>query len=77
LGLHARYTAEDEDSAIKDSKGAFDFDGEVDVARGVNDVDVGVFPLSLLRFIVRYLVDKDEILSSDSRVQYKYKKEDK
>ena len=39
LGLDAAYCAEDCDCAIEDAEGAFDLNGEVDVTRGVDDVE--------------------------------------
>ena len=45
LGLNASNCAEYGDSAIENSQGSFHFNREVDVARGVDDVDLGVFPI--------------------------------
>src|SRR5215472_5208350 len=39
LRLHAGNGVEDGDSAVENAEGAFDFDGEVHVARSINDVD--------------------------------------
>jgi len=44
LGLDAGDGAQHEDGTIEDPQGAFDFDGEVDVSGGVDDVDVVSFP---------------------------------
>ena len=47
LGLHAGHGAEDEHGAVEDLERTLDLDGEVDVPRGVDDVDVVVFPLDV------------------------------
>jgi hypothetical protein len=47
LRLHARHTAEHEDRAVEHAKRAFDLDCEVDVARRVDDVDIGAFPFAV------------------------------
>jgi hypothetical protein len=39
LGLHARHAAEDGDGAVEHAHGTLDFGGEIDVARGVDDID--------------------------------------
>ena len=44
LRLHARHRIEHRDRAVKDAKRALDLDGEIDVARRVNDVDAVVVP---------------------------------
>ena len=44
LRLDAVFGVEDGDGAVKDAEGALDFDGEVDVPRGVNDVEAVAFP---------------------------------
>ena len=44
LRLHAFLAVEDGDCAIEDTEGALDLDGEVDVARGVDDVDLVLVP---------------------------------
>ena len=40
LRLHATHSAEEGDSAIEDAERTLNLDSEVDVARGVNDVDL-------------------------------------
>ncbi len=45
LGLDAALGAEQRDSAIQHAQGTFDFNGEVDMARRVDDVDALAFPL--------------------------------
>ena len=40
LALDALARVEHQDRAVEDAEGALDFDGEVDVAGGVDDVDV-------------------------------------
>ena len=45
LGLHPAYGAEDENGPVQDAEAALDFDGEIDVARGVDQVDVVAVPL--------------------------------
>jgi len=47
LALHAADGTEDENRAVKDAEAAFHLDGEVDVARGVDDVDRVVVPFDL------------------------------
>ena len=44
LGLHPAHGAEHRHHAIKDPHRALHLNGEVDVARGVDDVDAVVFP---------------------------------
>jgi len=44
LGLDAADRAEDEDSPVEDAEGTLDFDGEVDVAGGVDQVDRDILP---------------------------------
>ena len=44
LGLHAGHGVEDGDGAVEDAQRALHLDGEVDVARGVDDVDPVVAP---------------------------------
>ncbi len=44
LRLHAADRAEHQDGAVEHAEAALDFDGEVDVARGVDQVDRVVFP---------------------------------
>jgi hypothetical protein len=46
LRLDTRDTVEDRDRAVQHPQGALDLDGEVDVARGVDDVDGVVVPLA-------------------------------
>ena len=46
LGLHACDGVEDRDGAVEDAKGPLHLDREVDVTRGVDDVDPGVAPLT-------------------------------
>lgn len=41
---HTTDTTEDEDGAIEDTEGSFDFDGEIDVSWSIDDVDVVVLP---------------------------------
>ncbi len=45
LGLHPTNGAKDENGPIQDAETALDLDGEVDVARGVDQVDVVAVPL--------------------------------
>ena len=45
LRLHAGNRAEHEDRAVKNAKRAFDFNCEIDVARGIDQVDVGIVPM--------------------------------
>jgi hypothetical protein len=47
LRLDSSNTAEDKDGSIQNSQGSFDFDGEVDVARSVDKVDMIVFPAQM------------------------------
>ena len=49
LTLDSRYGAEHQDRSIEHSKGTFHLHGEIDVARGVDDVDVLVFPFQIGR----------------------------
>ena len=44
LGLHAGNGAKDAHRAVEHPKRALHFDGEVDMARGVDDIDLMVFP---------------------------------
>ena len=44
LGLDAADGAEDHDDAVEHAQRALHFHGEVDVARGVDDVDLVVLP---------------------------------
>ena len=44
LWLHTFLTVEDGDGAIEDAQGALNLNGEVNVTRGVNDVDLVVVP---------------------------------
>ena len=44
LRLDAVAAVEDRDRAVEDAEAALDFDGEVDVARGVDDVDAVLTP---------------------------------
>ena len=45
LGLNASNSAKDSNSAIQYTERTLYFDGEIDVARSVDDVDIVVFPL--------------------------------
>src|SRR5260370_34581971 len=67
LALHTGHSVKDNYATVENPKASFDFDGEVNVARGVYDVDLGVGPgcgrqgggdvdaaLSLLRRSVQY-----------------------
>ena len=45
LALHAADGAEDKDRAVEDAQATLHLDGEIDVARGVDEVDVAVVPL--------------------------------
>ena len=45
LALHAAHGAEHEDRPVEHPQAAFHLDGEVDVARGIDEVDVAVVPL--------------------------------
>ena len=45
LALHAAHGAEHEDGAVEHPQAAFHFDGEVDVAGGIDEIDVAVVPL--------------------------------
>ena len=47
LALHAADGTEDEDGAVEHAEAALHLDGEVDVARGVDDVDRVVVPFNL------------------------------
>merc|ERR1712216_841411 len=44
LGLHTTNGAEHGDDTIENTHGALNFDGEVDVSRGIDDVHTVVFP---------------------------------
>jgi hypothetical protein len=44
LWLYTRDAVEDRDRAVEHAEAALDLDGEVDVARRVDDVDAMVFP---------------------------------
>ncbi len=44
LGLDAGHAVEHDDGAVEDAQRALDFDGEVDVAGGVDEVDVEAAP---------------------------------
>ena len=44
LGLDTSDTAEQKDGSVENSEGSFDFDGEIDVAWGIDEVDMVVFP---------------------------------
>ena len=46
LGLDAFLAVEDGDGAVEHAQGAFDLDGEVDVAGRVDQVDLGASPRS-------------------------------
>src|SRR5204862_3442003 len=46
LRLDAAYRAEDADGAVENAQGTLHFDGEVDVAGGIDDVDARVAPES-------------------------------
>ncbi len=45
LGLHAAHRAEDENGPVQDAETALDLDGKIDVARGIDQVDVVAVPL--------------------------------
>ena len=45
LGLHAANGTEDEDRPVQDAEAPFHLDGEIDVARCVDQVDVVTVPL--------------------------------
>ncbi len=47
LALHAADGTQDEHGSVEHAEAAFDLDGEVDVARGVDDVDRVVVPFNL------------------------------
>ena len=47
LGLHARNAAEHEHRAVQHTQRALHLDGEVHVARSVDDVDVVAIPLAV------------------------------
>ena len=47
LRLDAGYRAKDENGTVKYTQGPLNFDGEVNVARGVDDVDLGSFPFAV------------------------------
>ena len=47
LALNAADGAQNEDRSVENAKRAFDFDGKVDVARGVDQIDDVIFPLQL------------------------------
>ena len=49
LRLDAADGTEHEDGAVEDAERALDLDGEVDVAGGVDDVDVGILPFAVRR----------------------------
>ena len=44
LRLHSRYAAEDEYGAVENAKRPLDLDREIDVTRGIDDVDVIIAP---------------------------------
>jgi hypothetical protein len=44
LGLYAADSTQQQDGAVQDSQGSFDLNGEVDVAWGIDEVDVMIFP---------------------------------
>ena len=44
LRLNTAHRAEDQHRPVKNTQGAFNLDGEIDVAGGVDDVDVASFP---------------------------------
>mmetsp|Transcript_894 Transcript_894/g.2071 ORF Transcript_894/g.2071 Transcript_894/m.2071 type:complete len:552 (+) Transcript_894:661-2316(+) len=44
LGFDSGNTIENGDGSIQNSKGTFDFQGEIDVTRGINDVDTVILP---------------------------------
>ena len=46
LGLHAAHRVKDADGAVQHPKRAFHLDGEVHVARGVDDIDDATLPLA-------------------------------
>ncbi len=47
LGLYTTNRAENQDGAIKNTKGTLNFDCEVNVARSIDDVDLMVFPANV------------------------------
>ncbi|KAJ0162728.1 hypothetical protein CTA2_4081 [Colletotrichum tanaceti] len=51
LALDARDGAQDHDGAVEHAQSTLDLDGEVDVARGVDDVDVVGFLFSVFRLL--------------------------
>ena len=44
LGLHPAYGAEDDDGPVEDPEAPLDLNGEIDMTRRVDDVDLMVFP---------------------------------
>mmetsp|Transcript_23154 Transcript_23154/g.50833 ORF Transcript_23154/g.50833 Transcript_23154/m.50833 type:complete len:564 (+) Transcript_23154:1196-2887(+) len=44
LGLHTRHSVKDRDGTVQHTQGTLDLEGEVHVARGVNDVDTVALP---------------------------------
>jgi hypothetical protein len=59
LALHAGHRAQHQDGAIEHLEGALHLDGEVDVPRGVDDVDLMVEPLG----VRRRALDRDPALA--------------
>ena len=49
LSLYAANRTQDQNSPVKNSKGAFNFNGEVNVTRGVNKVDRRIMPMHASR----------------------------
>ncbi len=47
LGLHPAHRTEDQDRSVQHPQGAFDFDGEINVAGGVDDVDRMALPVAV------------------------------
>ena len=47
LGLHAAHGAEHQNGPVQDAQAALDFDGEIDVAGRVDQIDRGLVPLHL------------------------------
>ena len=52
LGLHAADGAEHQNGAVEHAQAAFHFDGEIDVARGVDQIDRVALPFHLVQALV-------------------------
>mmetsp|Transcript_19776 Transcript_19776/g.55772 ORF Transcript_19776/g.55772 Transcript_19776/m.55772 type:complete len:371 (-) Transcript_19776:3-1115(-) len=68
LALHAADAAADHDGAVEHAQGSLDLDGEVDVAWGVDEIEVVIGVLRLPRAVGRRRGDGDALLPLELHV---------